>query len=246
MHETESFFDNQAAKWSGLYHQDPRFRRRFERIAKLIERVIPHSPARVLDAGCGSGVFSRFLASRGHQVTAFDASPEMIERAKEISLSYTPTPLEGGGWGVVEFQNSTIENFESPAESFDAILSLSMLEYVDDDEAAIEKFHRLLKKDGILIVSVPNRSGILRKVEGVVFGIRTVSKDKLFGNRGEYLKFQKRQYSPFELDILMRLHGLKKVRSIYLNGGIANPKWLLPFFERRWWAAMYCAAYRKK
>ena len=246
MHETESFFDNQAEGWSKLYDEDSRFRRRFERIARLIERVLPSSPARVLDAGCGAGVFSRFLASRGYNVTAFDASPEMIERAREISSSSAPTPIEGGGWGVVEFQNSTIENFDSPAESFDAILSLSMLEYVDDDEAAIEKFHRLLKKDGILIVSVPNRRGILRKIEGVVFGIRTVSRDKIFAGRGEYLKFQKRQYSPFELDILMRLHGLKKVRSIYLNGGIANPEWLLPFFERRWWAAMYCGVYRKK
>jgi SAM-dependent methyltransferase len=233
--ETNAFFDNQAARWSEQYEKDVRFRRRFQRISRLLDRVLPKPPARILDAGCGTGVFSRFLASRGYVVTAFDSSEEMILHACQLSQGQE-----------IEFQNSNIEEFEAQPGSFEAIVSLSMLEYVDDDEAAIQKFHSLLKKDGILIISVPNRSGILRKLEGLVFGIRTVSRGRIFGSRGEYLKFQKRQYTPFELDILMRLRGLKKVRSIYLNGGVAGPRWLLPLLERRWWAAMYCGVYRKK
>jgi hypothetical protein len=45
---------------------------------------------------------------------------------------------------------------------------------------------------------------------------------------------------------MMRQHGLRHMRGIFLNAGFAGPKWLLPFFERRWWAAMYCAAYEKR
>ena len=97
-----------------------------------------------------------------------------------------------------------------------------------------------------MLLSVPNKAGMLRKIEGVVFGIRTVTRDRVFGGRGEYLKFQKRQYTPFELDLLMRQFGMKKKSGIFLSGGLTSPRWLLPFIERSFWAAMYCALYEKK
>jgi len=230
--KTQEFFDTEAPQWSALYEEDPRFHRRYRRITQLLSQLL-RNPGRALDAGCGSGVFSRYLSLKGWQVTAFDASPEMIEAAEEIPSN-------------VQYQCSTIEDFASPDASFDAIISFSMIEYVEDDHAAIHKLAKFLKPGGILIVSVPNRSGLLRKLEGIIFGIRTVSRNRIFSNRGEYLKFQKQQYTSFELDFLMRQEGLKKLRGIYLNAGIASPEWLLPIFERRWWAAMYCAAYEKK
>ncbi|HWF44740.1 MAG TPA: methyltransferase domain-containing protein [Candidatus Kapabacteria bacterium] len=232
---TEAFFDTRSEEWTDLYIHDARFKRRLERIAKFFGRILPQSAGHALDVGCGSGVFSRYLAERGWAVTAIDASSAMIEAAKAASHDRS-----------IEYWQSTIEAFDAPNRHFDTIVALSMLEYVDDDEAVIEKFKRLLSKGGVLIVSVPNRAGLLRKLEGILFGIRTVSRDRIFGMRGEYLKHQKRQYSPFELDILMRQFGLKKQGAIYLNAGFAGPAWLLPLFERRWWAAMYCAGYRSK
>jgi len=231
---TNDFFDIQAAKWEEHYEADPRFRRRFARITRFLFQVLPATPGRVLDAGCGTGIFSRYLASRAWQVTAFDASPEMIEQAR--AMSNDPN---------IEYRNETMESFDEKPGSYDAIVSFSMLEYVEDDDKAIAKFASLLKPKGMLVMSVPNRPGLLRKLEGVVFGIRTASGDRLFNDRGEYLKHQKQQYSPFELDMMMRQHGLRKRRAIFLNAGVTNPSWLLPFLEQRWWAAMYCAAYEK-
>jgi 2-polyprenyl-3-methyl-5-hydroxy-6-metoxy-1,4-benzoquinol methylase len=231
---SSDFFDIQATKWDENYEVDPRFRRRFARITRFLFQVLPTTPGRALDAGCGSGVFSRYLASRGWEVTAFDASPEMIEEARESDDDQR-----------ISYANETVESFESDPRSFDAIISLSMLEYVEDDEAAIRKFATLLRPKGLLIISVPNRAGLLRKFEGLIFGIRIASRNRIFRDRGEYLKHQKQQYSPMELNILLRQHGLHKRRGIYLNAGFASPIWLLPIFERRWWAAMYCAAYEK-
>ncbi|HEY3875894.1 MAG TPA: methyltransferase domain-containing protein, partial [Candidatus Kapabacteria bacterium] len=185
-----------------------------------------------------SGVFSRLLAERGWNVTGIDLSEAMIQQARNYKSRMTNDEQQ------VQFQQSSFEAFESDKGPFDLILSLSMLEYVEDDEAAIEKCSRLLRPGGVLVVSVPNRAGLLRKLEGTIFGIRTATKGRVFGARGGYLEHQKRQYSPLELDILMRQMGLKKKRGIFLNAGIAGPRWLLPFLERRWWAAMYCGAYK--
>jgi 2-polyprenyl-6-hydroxyphenyl methylase/3-demethylubiquinone-9 3-methyltransferase len=233
--KTSEFFDTEAAQWSDRYALDARFRRRFDKVTGLLERVGTVSPGRALDVGCGTGIFSNYLARKGWRVTAIDASPDMIEAANAVPESDT-----------IEFINVNYESYSSLPNSFDLIVSLSMLEYIEDDEAAIEKFHQLLKPGGFLVVSVPNKAGMLRKMEGVVFGIQTATRDRIFGGMGEYLKFQKRQYTPFELDILMRQFGFRKKRGMFLNGGITKPEWMLPIFERRWWAAMYCAVYEKK
>jgi 2-polyprenyl-3-methyl-5-hydroxy-6-metoxy-1,4-benzoquinol methylase len=233
--KTPEFFDAEAAQWNDRYASDPRFRRRFEKITKILDRIIPSHDGCALDVGCGTGIFSQYLSRKGWTVRAIDASPDMIEQAKAMDAS-----------GKIEFSNDTIESFALAPNSFDLILCLSMLEYVEDDEVAIQKFHQLLKLGGLLVVTVPNKAGVLRKLEGIVFGIRTITRDRVFSGRGEYLKFQKRQYTPFELDILMRQLGMRKKQGMFLSGGLTNPPWLLPIVERRFWAAMYGAVYEKK
>lgn len=234
--EPTEFFDAEAAQWNERYAADPRFARRFEKITAFFDRALPKLPGIALDAGCGTGIFSRELASRGWEVTAFDASEDMIEQAKYLSRNF-----------AIDFFHATDKSYQSDSPAaFDLILSLSMLEYVEDDEAALEHFATMLKHGGVLIVSVPNRKGLLRVIEAAIYGIRTATRGRLFGSRGEYLKYQKRQYSPLELGLIMRQYGLRKKRAIFLNAGFTGPKWLLPFFERRWWAAMYCAAYEKR
>ncbi|MDP4199183.1 MAG: methyltransferase domain-containing protein [Bacteroidota bacterium] len=232
--KTVEFFSEAAYNWETHYASDPRFRRRFLRITHLLDRILPRTPGRALDMGCGTGVFSRELASRGWRVTAVDSSENMIEQARSIPHV-----------GEIEFSTSTIEAYQAAPSSYEVIVAFSMLEYVEDDEAAIAKLVAMLAPHGILIVSVPNRVGLLRRLEGLVFGIREISRDRVFSNRGEYLKHQKRQYSPFELDLMMRQTGLRKKRAIFLNGGITSPAWLLPLAERRLVAAMYCACYEK-
>lgn len=50
----------------------------------------PRQGEHILDLGCGQGVFTRALSSRGCEVTGVDAAPSLIKRAKSYP---TPTPI---------------------------------------------------------------------------------------------------------------------------------------------------------
>ena len=58
--------------------------RRIRREWPLIDRVLSSGPSRrVLDLGCGTGEHARFLAEKGFEVVAVDASESMLEKARE-------------------------------------------------------------------------------------------------------------------------------------------------------------------
>lgn len=112
-----------------------------------------------LDAGCGTGVFSRWLALRGGSVLGFDASPKMLEHANQFTV-------EGSPGARIRFEHvETIERLPLKNASFDGVLCVSVLEYVSDPMLCLGEFARVLKTGGLLLVSVPNRQSFFRKVQ---------------------------------------------------------------------------------
>jgi 2-polyprenyl-3-methyl-5-hydroxy-6-metoxy-1,4-benzoquinol methylase len=79
---------------------------------------------RILDAGCGPGVYSEWLLSREAEVVAVDVSPRMVMLAKERT----------GGRATVRVAdlNAPLDFLDSG--SFDVVLSPLVLEYVRDGE----------------------------------------------------------------------------------------------------------------
>ncbi|UCD91670.1 MAG: methyltransferase domain-containing protein [Methanobacteriota archaeon] len=99
---------------------------------------------RVLDAGCGPGIYSEWLTSHGAQVVAIDVSPKMLELARqrlpnsvEIRLADLDKPLD------------FLED-----ESFDIVLCPLVLDYVENMEDLFAEFHRILLKSGVLVFSM--------------------------------------------------------------------------------------------
>ena len=99
---------------------------------------------RVLDAGCGPGVYSEWLLNQGADVVALDSSPKMVALAKkrtsdraDVCVADLEAPL----------------SFLSDA-SFDVVLSTLVLEYVRDWRATFAEFRRVLKPAGHLVISV--------------------------------------------------------------------------------------------
>jgi len=106
-------------------------------------RFVP-SPKRFLDACCGRGTASFFLAQLGLSGMAVDFSPEAISEASRL---LAPFPS-------IEVRQADINSIE-PQGNFDIAVSWEMLEHIEDDAAALESIRGNLKMGGHLLLSVP-------------------------------------------------------------------------------------------
>lgn len=125
-----------------------------------------HKGIRILDAGCGAGRYSIEFAKRGCQVTLFDISDEQLKIAEEKI-------------GEAKVQNNIDEIILGDIRDlsyfndgqFDIVVCYGApLSYIlDHREKAIQGFHRVLKKEGKLFVSVNNKWGILKMLLGTQY-----------------------------------------------------------------------------
>jgi SAM-dependent methyltransferase len=110
--EIRQFWDEDAAVYDNSPEHHPRRLQERAAWSGTLRRLLPDPPARVLDAGAGTGFLSLLLAGQGYQVTAMDISPGMLEmlRAKaaregvdvETVLADAASPPDGPFGAVVE------------------------------------------------------------------------------------------------------------------------------------------------
>jgi SAM-dependent methyltransferase len=103
----------------------------------------PVAGKRVLDAGCGPGIYAELLVSLGAEVVGIDASPRMVELANQ-RLQGKASIVEADLGRALDFLEST---------SFDVIVSALKLDYVRDGNAMFREFFRLLRAPGHLVFS---------------------------------------------------------------------------------------------
>jgi SAM-dependent methyltransferase len=97
---------------------------------------------RVLDAGCGPGLYAEAPASMGADVTAIDASEEQLRIAR------------GRLGDSVRVQRAVLGDplpFEN--ETFDLIVCALVMHYLRDPSAAYAEFHRVLRAGGRAVIS---------------------------------------------------------------------------------------------
>lgn len=104
----------------------------------------------ILDIGCLNGNFYNFLKERNFKMkifTGIDLSEKLIERAKNRFPEQT--------WFISECHALPFEN-----EKFDVVLLMEILEHIEEPELALLEAKRVCKKDGIIIITVPNKTKI--------------------------------------------------------------------------------------
>ncbi len=101
----------------------------------------------VLDFGCGTGYGSAMMASRAASVTGLDIDAAAITWATKTHRKPALTYIRRDDLGAT-----------LPAKSFDVVTCFEMIEHVDHEtqKAVISSFARLLKDDGVLLISTPN------------------------------------------------------------------------------------------
>ena len=97
---------------------------------------------KVLDVGCGTGLFDHLIAERGAEVLAIDYSENAIEVAKK---NYQ---LPNLNFSVGEA--STVEGM------YDVIVSLGTLEHMDNPLEILKIFKKHLKPNGTILITCPN------------------------------------------------------------------------------------------
>jgi predicted TPR repeat methyltransferase len=142
--ETIEIYD----QFSRSYDTDVRKKMQYTAYIAVPRLVIKHLNSRIakiLDLGCGTGLSAIPFFKAGYQVTGIDASRPMIEQAAKLP-----------------FQKLIRQNLEKPLrvkdQSFDAVVMIGVLEYLDHAAPVLDQVKRKLKQKGIFGLAVPQKS----------------------------------------------------------------------------------------
>lgn len=122
-------------------------RKDYEEIEPIVlERL--NKDSSVLEVGCDKGEFCLKISKKAKAVKGVDIVKNNIMQANKNKKKL--------GIRNVEFYESDIEDFALEKKSYDMIICIDTLQYFYDPYTVLERFNDSLKKDGILIISVPN------------------------------------------------------------------------------------------
>jgi SAM-dependent methyltransferase len=112
---------------------------------KRYEFALPYCRgADVLDAGCGVGYGTAFLAREARRIVGVDVSEEAIDYARRRYAAPN-----------VEFVRADVLELDAPDASFDVACSFETIEHVRDQAAFVRRIARALRSDGVFVVSTP-------------------------------------------------------------------------------------------
>lgn len=115
--------------------------------ANIIKGMLPLGQGgTAIDIGCGPGYFTRELSYKGWKTTAIDNNNEHVESVK----TYASETYLGDVLSVLS---------RLPGDQHELVLSLEIIEHMSKDQGKklLNEINRVLKKNGVLVISTPNR-----------------------------------------------------------------------------------------
>jgi len=165
----------------------------------LARKLRPHLGDAVLEIGAGIGNITGRLMGRRLLYVAAEKDPLHLHALRNRFLR-TPNVM------VQRIDPEAAADLAGMSETFDTVLCLNVLEYLDDPGGVVESLRSTLKKDGALVVLVPNGPAL--------FG----SLDRGLGH--------KRRYNPASVRELLESHDFSVEALDQLNKAGAPPWWL--------------------
>lgn len=139
--ETESF-RRSADEAAYLGHPSYVWRAGQERRLSLVRRWAELAGARILDAGCGVGMYTSQFARFSPRVTGVEIDINVAEKARQQGSSVVVAPAE-----ALPFASA----------SFDVVFSHEVIEHVGDDRRTAAEMARITAPGGRIVLFCPNR-----------------------------------------------------------------------------------------
>ncbi|HLG98416.1 MAG TPA: bifunctional glycosyltransferase/class I SAM-dependent methyltransferase [Bryobacteraceae bacterium] len=192
-------------------------------------RLLTGSNHDVLDIGCGEGFFAAELAKSGNRITGVD---DRTAPANDVFERYFSADLDGGIGSVIQ---------KLQGQRFDRVLLLDVLEHLKSPGQILQQAHAALKREGSLIVSLPNvanivvrlmllfgqfnyqQRGLLDKTHLRFFTRKTAR--RLLEENGYSIEQERETVIPIELVL-----GWSEKNMVlrFLNRALAAATWLMP------------------
>lgn len=170
--------------------ESPAGRNRAKRRAELIISGSEIKPDfRILEIGCGTGIFTEYFSKTNTLILAVDISHELISKAKK-----RVTPNERVSFLCQRFEDVEIDL------PFDAVIGSSVLHHLELDEAILN-IRRLLKPGAKFVFAEPNM------LNPQVFAERTFLRNKL-----DYMSPDETAFIRWKLKKTLKKHGFIDVR----------------------------------
>jgi len=184
---------------------------RWKRRVEFFKDFIGNENKKILEIGCGTGLFTSEIASTNNQIIAIDISEDLLEIAKKKVNKKNVT---------FQIDNAYKSSFKS--NSFDYVIGSSVLHHLDTD-LALQEFFRLLKDGGKIIFTEPNMLNPQIAIQKNIPFIK-----KAVGDSPDERAFIK---GPLEKKL--KKYGFKNIEIVnfdFLHPAI--PGWMLPVMER--------------
>lgn len=118
---------------------------------ELVFELIKNVPrSEMLELGCGTGHWTAFFEENGFDLTALDTSEEMLKFAKNRNLK-------------AKFIKANSENLKFTHQSFAFVSSITMLEFVENQQKVIDEAYRVLKPGGYLLLGQLLEGSVIAK-----------------------------------------------------------------------------------
>lgn len=120
--------------------------------SRAIEKFAAGRTLRILDAGCGDAMLWRHIARR-HEYVGTDFSARPLARAHRC---HPATYIRGD-----------LNRLPFAPETFDIVVSLQALQYLERPQGAVGEMARILRPEGMLLATLPNDGCLKYRLQGV-------------------------------------------------------------------------------
>lgn len=117
---------------------------RFFTIVKIVKKI---KPKKILDAGCGSGIYLSYFTSFAEKIYGIDSSESGCKVAKDRVKKFN---------NVIIKKMDLTKKLDFPDSFFDFILCSEVLEHIKNNKFTLFELKRVLKPDGFILLTVPN------------------------------------------------------------------------------------------